>query len=581
MAAIGLLLLAGCLSYAQDMSGGLTEAILYITGRDSVEDLTEDELEYYVNLSDNPLRLNNMSSSRLRSCGLFSKYQVATMEDYISRSGAIASFSELSAIDGFGHEFAQALKYFLILDVSSNNLADYAGKKCYGHLTSSISGKYTKPNDEAVDDVYSWKLKSTIEYPGRISVGLSARKQFTDPNMLPSAVSGYALFTGRSRLNSLIIGDYSVRMGQGLALWSGYQMGGVSGERSFYKRPSGLSPSLSMSSDASMRGIATGFSFGGFDLTAFVSVPGLREMMSPGNVKNKKLLSLAAGLSVGWNWRNGALSVNGLYDIEKISKVSADLRICKAGTDIAAELAWDIFNKKPAASAVVVSPLSENLKLALNGRYLPDGYNLSYSSPIRMFSGKKGEMGVSAGLFFKDFRLVADYASRTGQRLDQLKIHLTGPVKFSKVFSNDLKASIRWRSQGIPSRYELRSDFKYLPGRWNTVLRLNCVKGDGWGFLGYLEEGYDNECFAFYLRGTAFHVKHWEDRIYVYERDAPGNFNVPAYCGLGWSSSITGRYKFSMPKCRVTIYLRVGYLHYLKMEKPTKIDFRFQAAMNF
>ena len=35
----------------------------------------------------------------------------------------------------------------------------------------------------------------------------------------------------------------------------------------------------------------------------------------------------------------------------------------------------------------------------------------------------------------------------------------------------------------------------------------------------------------------------WNDRIYCYERDAPGSFNIPAYYGRGWAASLVGRLK--------------------------------------
>ena len=35
-----------------------------------------------------------------------------------------------------------------------------------------------------------------------------------------------------------------------------------------------------------------------------------------------------------------------------------------------------------------------------------------------------------------------------------------------------------------------------------------------------------------------FDIDHWDDRIYVYERDAPGNFSSRAFCGRGWNAQV-------------------------------------------
>ena len=40
------------------------------------------------------------------------------------------------------------------------------------------------------------------------------------------------------------------------------------------------------------------------------------------------------------------------------------------------------------------------------------------------------------------------------------------------------------------------------------------------------------------FRATFFRVDNWDDRIYVYERDAPGSFSVPARYGRGWAASL-------------------------------------------
>ena len=39
-------------------------------------------------------------------------------------------------------------------------------------------------------------------------------------------------------------------------------------------------------------------------------------------------------------------------------------------------------------------------------------------------------------------------------------------------------------------------------------------------------------------RGGIFRIDEWNDRIYVYQQDAPGTFNVPAFYGRGWNLSL-------------------------------------------
>jgi len=48
---------------------------------------------------------------------------------------------------------------------------------------------------------------------------------------------------------------------------------------------------------------------------------------------------------------------------------------------------------------------------------------------------------------------------------------------------------------------------------------------------------------AMWLRAGLFKVDEWADRIYVYERDAPGTFSTVAYYGRGWEASLVGSLK--------------------------------------
>ena len=85
-----------------------------------------------------------------------------------------------------------------------------------------------------------------------------------------------------------------------------------------------------------------------------------------------------------------------------------------------------------------------------------------------------------------------------------------------------------------------------------------------------------------YLRGTLFVVDNWDDRIYSYERDAPGNFTVPAYYGRGVALSFVGGHKFRQWKKKtLRVYLRVSDISYFLMStpKPSVREARVQAVM--
>ena len=100
---------------AQDQ--GLLPSILYLTGASDVESVPEDEMERLLSYSEKPLRINFLSESSLSSSGLLSAYQAASLSTYIEGYGDVVSTAELAAVDGFGAEFAEALRPFVSFEV--------------------------------------------------------------------------------------------------------------------------------------------------------------------------------------------------------------------------------------------------------------------------------------------------------------------------------------------------------------------------------------------------------------------------------------------------------------------------------
>jgi hypothetical protein len=107
---------------------------------------------------------------------------------------------------------------------------------------------------------------------------------------------------------------------------------------------------------------------------------------------------------------------------------------------------------------------------------------------------------------------------------------------------------------------------------------LNCVET---GFLTYVEGGFKTEKTALYLRQGLFVIDNWDDRIYAYERDVPGSFNVPAFYGRGIWTSLAASWK---PARWIKLYARLGYTSYIfmkKEKKPGKAELRFQCMFDF
>ena len=226
------LLAAFCGSAVQEDPGtpaaAFESAMLYLSGVSCIEELSQDELERYQSLSEHPLDLNLAGRARLVSTGLFSQYQAASLIDYRSRSD-ILSFSELGLVDGFSPELAEALKPFVTLRTDS---APGTRRKL------RISQSVTAGGSVRSGSQYTAKLKYAAELGDRAEFRWTSRTTYSEPEFRPGTFS--AAYYGRRFLGKVVLGHFSARFGQGLALWSGFSMSGYSSAASFRKNGGGI-----------------------------------------------------------------------------------------------------------------------------------------------------------------------------------------------------------------------------------------------------------------------------------------------------------------------------------------------------
>lgn len=525
--------------------------VLYLTGAAEIEELDAQVIERYEYYHAHPLDINISSRSVLASSGLFTPYQLASLEDYIGRNGDILSVSELAMVDGFGETSARALSSFVSF-YSARAPGQLVRKRISETVLASASLKKA-----------SWKYAAKYRLTSdRLDLGLTARSAYGEKFFPPSSYGFFASLYGRKHFGKLIIGDFNARFGQGLALWSGFSMSGLSSVTGFGKRPSGLSPSWSYS-DANYRGVAADMNFGRFTLSAMAAFTGLRPWCEKGKPFNAEVLP---AVNLAYLGRNGQVSLTGFYDTSSAkgkhpSKVSADARYCLKGVDLFGEVAYDFAGGKVGGVAGSIVPVGR-AKLALSGRFYPEGFEASQSNAVRSGAKTTDEAGVAVGCQYGNTTIVADASKRLSAEKKQLKVLATHNWTLSKSLLLRMRLSERWRNYGQHNRTDARADLVWAVGNWLSTIRANAVFCENEGLLGYLESGYKDDRQSYYLRGTFFRADDWDDRIYCYERDAPGNFNVPAFYGRGWSASVVGSRKFRLSHGYLKSYLRAETTQY-------------------
>ncbi len=560
--------------------------IFEFIGTDAAEEMSPYEIERLEDLLEHPVMLNHVSESRLVETGLLSRYQIASLEDYRLRHGDVLSLTELAAVDGFGHDFVARLAPFISLD--SSRLPGASAKPSFRNDISIRTNLRTASS-------MTYGLKYRISAGESWTGGLSVSRTSEALSAVPDMYSGHIAYHFIRRSGKIVVGDFNARFGQGLALWNGMSFSGLTSASSYMKRPGGISASSSFTGGYSFRGLAADIGFGRFRITALTAC---RE--------SKESFSLMPAVNASYIVRNGLISMTHYADFSFADartripdmKTSADMAFCFQGVDVYAETAFDWVSSSVAALAGMTAPAGDDIRLAAMLRYYPSSFTPFRSAAARSTTKCSNEYAAS---FAADFnmggwmelsdasstrRLVgkasADFAyfpepksQDALMRSIQIKAHTEWKWMVTGSFGTSVRISERIRTWGRPFRTDVRADFSYVSKCLHINLRLNALRCLETGFLGYLETGYKSGKLSAYIRSGIFFIDNWDDRIYAYERDAPGSFNVPAYYGRGAWAALTMNWKFSRWG---RMYIRAASTSYpfMQEKKPGKAELKIQ-----
>jgi len=542
------------------------DAVLFLTGASGPEDLDAELMERFDALSSRPLRINTASEDRLVSSGLFSRYQAASVADYRHRSGDILSVAELALLDGFGEETARALAPFVSFETHAP-----PGRSSLERgrvATETVYRAAIQLQEGAGSGSHAFKARTGDE--DRWLVSFAAKQASLKPAWPPDAISGSAVVYGR-RVGKVILGDFNTRFGQGLLMWSGFSLSGVQSAAAMDRHPSGLSAAWTLSPDAVHRGAAADLAFGRFTLSGFWSA------------------GKCFGANLTWYARYGQVGVTALstYSLadspDQFTGISADLRWSFGKYDLFGEVVGDAGDRTGAVIAGAAWNPAYQVRLAASVRSYPAAYAAPLAGALRSSTRSSDERGAALALDCKKLTVTADAAIHPSKDTRQYKAVAKYSPQLSEWLTLGLRAVSRYRPlDAHPWRNEFRAEAALVSGRLSLKGCAAACRCAAFSWLTYLESGYVDESSgrktSFYLRGTAFKVDRWEDRIYIYERDVPGAFSVPAWYGRGFSVSAVA----SVKRRRLSFHTRAYATAYPGMggEKPGRAGLKFQLQLS-
>ena len=557
------------------------DPVLAFLGISSPEDADPYDVERLSELLANPLKINVASESHVISSSLFSRYQAASLKDYISRHGDVLSLTELAAVDGFGEDFVSRLSPFISLDSSLLPGARHSDAR-------RISNEFVLRCATRSGNQMNYGGKYRLSIDDSIIMTTSVSSSY-DSWPEPSAICGsLALKAGRS---NVILGDFNARFGQGLVLWNGMSVGSLSSPASLSKRPTGLSQPWSFTGTSSYTGAAVEIQTGPIVSTLMLDAS---ETLKSGNEE----CPLTASADVSWFRANGQLSLTSATllrfadqsggNVIEESALSLSQRWSLGGLTLFSELALDCLSLAPSFISGVSMRMAEKLTGAAMFRYYHQSYSVNSSSAPGSGTTTSNEHGLTLageyeaydklrGVFSFDAACFPEPKSEDEDWSHHVKVASDWKWTICPEFELKLKIAERIRSWGQMFKTEARLDVLHKNGLFTNTLRVHSVRCDSIGLLGYMEGGMSKDAMKYFLRFGMFCIDDWDDRIYVYERDAPGSFNVPAYYGRGFWAALTGSWRFAEWG---RIHFRASYISYsfmpLERRKPGRAELRLQ-----
>src|ERR1035437_2408658 len=249
---------------------------------DITNDLSE-RTELLDHLTRNPIPINFAHPDQLSEIPWLNDLQIKNLILYRKQNGFIVSPYELQLIEGFDRETIESIIPYIDFTKDRNKRKITAHALFHeGHddFLFRPSG-FGKPKDSAYfGSAIKLLFKYKYDWQSRVTAGFILKKDPGEPlskkplNIFPGIdyASAYIMISNTGLFKRLIIGDYHLRFGQGLAIWSGYNIGRTIFASGYTRKAPGIAQNSSAMETGFMRGMAATIAFKKFDLTGFFSI---------------------------------------------------------------------------------------------------------------------------------------------------------------------------------------------------------------------------------------------------------------------------------------------------------------------
>ena len=285
-------------------AGQLRAQEYYSTRSVVVEDLiekiareSEEELDYHTLFIDiydyleSPLNLNTASREELEKLHLLNDFQIISLQKYIEDNGALLSIYELQMVYGFNESLARTIEPMVVLELPGRSLPSGKRKSSHhllmrvssvleeqkGYSEISDSALAARPNSRYLGNRLRIMTKYRYKWGDKLMIGYNGDKDAGEPFFSGENKQGFDFNSAYFQINdvwkfkTILVGDYKIKTGQGVSLWSGLAFGKSPDIVNLRRKGEVLSQYTSIDENRFMRGVSATMGLGSFDITGFFS----------------------------------------------------------------------------------------------------------------------------------------------------------------------------------------------------------------------------------------------------------------------------------------------------------------------
>ena len=436
------ILLPGSL-FSQEESPGLSEYAEQIL---ALSDETDPAalLEELAELKETPVNINSGDTREISRLFFLTEFQVMVLADHVRKNGSVVTLYELALLPAFDRNTVMFMAPYITLQP-----APEATGSSFGRTTMTLTTSTRIISGDSVQQGARSLLKVKHEQ-GRFSLGLTAENDPGEPltfknSHVPDFLSGYMEFRGRGLVEKIIVGDYALRIGEGIVFNSSCWMGSWLSSPSFMSGRSAASPYSSAEENNFFRGasLVLGSLNTGAVIFASTNKIDARLIFNEDSVAIAITNLVTGGLHVsesqlearnsltesvaGFHLNTGAEKIRGgvtasatwfslpfrperskpenlhAFDGDKLLNLAADFRAGTGPVLVFAEAAVS-FPGSWAATAGLRAKPSGMVTFNMLARHFSPAYHSFHSGAIRAGSGSGNETGLAASLHLEAAR---------------------------------------------------------------------------------------------------------------------------------------------------------------------------------